>query len=177
MPYFRYEIYEKQQKILERLSETVGEKALVIYASPAFVTQKEFWENVNNETMIENSNFCKAKELQGHHKYTYIHGGRHGIAFSEPEEVDSINLKEEISKLRELSEGASSNIEYTNKLATKLENIILESDDDLSQIYRMRLAKFRESELLASVDLKLLNSLVKINTFEDITGINIFNGI
>lgn len=177
MPYFRYKLNEKQQKLLEKLSSAVGEMALVIYASPAFITQKEFWENVNNETMIENSNFCKAEELHGHHRYTYIRGGRHGIAFSEPEEISSINLKEEISKLNGLSEGASSNIEYINKLAAKLDNIILESDSDFSQYYRSRLKKFKDSEFSRRVDSRLFNSLVKINTFEDITGINIFNGI
>lgn len=173
--YFRYKLTDHQQKILEELTHSIGNQALVIYASPAFVTQEEFWENVNNQTMIDNSNFCKVEELIGHHRYTYIKGGRYGIAFSEPEEVRTINIKEELAKLKNIQKEKSSNSEYINNLSNKLENIILESNNDFSKFYKMRIEKAKENELL-KMDLKLYNSLTKINIFEEITGIQIFHG-
>jgi hypothetical protein len=174
-PYFRYKINEQQQKLLENLHNKVGNYGLVIYASPAFITQDEFWQNVNNKTLIENSNFCKAIELKGHYRYTYINGGRFGFAFSEPEEIKNIDLKKEINSLKEspkIIEG--NNVDHIVSLANDLENIVKESD--FNEFYKMRLNILKESEVYSKLDSKLFISSYKIKLFEEVTGIEIFNG-
>ena len=86
--YYRYSIDPNQQQLLEKLAQNVDRNsALVIYASPAFHTQQEFWENVRKRTIVDNSNYCEAVNLSGHKKFTYIKGGTFGIAFSEPKEI------------------------------------------------------------------------------------------
>ncbi len=101
-PYYRYQIIPHQQELLEKLAQNINKNsALVIYASPAFHTQEEFWENVQRKTIVDNSNYCEATDLSGHTKYTYINGGRYGIALSEPEEIKNLNLEESIGILRQ----------------------------------------------------------------------------
>ena len=174
-PYFRYKVNENQQKLLENLHSKVGDYGLVTYASPAFITQYEFWQNVKNKTLIENSNFCKSIDLSGHHRYTYTSGGRFGFAFSEPEEIQNIDLKKEINSLKERSKKTEgNNIDYIVSLANNLENIVEESN--FYEFYKMRLNILRESEVYSKLDSKLLVSSYKIKSFEEVTGIEILNG-
>ena len=126
-PYYRYHITKHQQQLLEKLAKNIDKNsALVIYASPAFHTQKEFWKNVQRKTIVDNSNYCEVTNLSGHTKYTYIKGGRYGKAFSEPEEIESLNLEKSIGNLRGQSR-YENNISTIINLATQTENSIKES--------------------------------------------------
>ena len=171
-PYYRYQIIQHQQELLEKLAQNIDESsALVIYASPAFHTQKEFWENVQNKTIIDNSNYCEAERLSGHSRYTYINGGRYGIALSEPEEIKNINLEESIYELREQSK-YEGNISTIINLAKQVEDSIKESD--YGKYYSMLLESnelFRDFE-----EYRIFSSLVKLSLFSQITGVEILYG-
>jgi len=171
-PYYRYSIDPNQQQLLEKLAQNVDRNsALVIYASPAFHTQQEFWENVKEKTIVDNSNYCEAVNLSGHKKYTYVKGGTYGIAFSEPKEIKSLDLEEAISALREESR-YDSNISVIINLASWVENAIKESN--YGNYYSMII----ESERFPAEfkEYKIIYSLTKLSLFMQITGMKILYG-
>jgi len=179
-PYFRYIITEAQQKLLENLSDRVEPYAQVIYAAPAFVTQDEFWRYVNEGGLIDRSNYCRAIDLKDHHRYTYIDSGTFGFAFSEPEEIKSYSIDEILKSLKKKNEGLKEgNRRHINRLSSDISVVMLESNSIYSKPYNIRL-KFYESQelfnLLNEGSSGLYGNFVKIKVFEQITGINIFNG-
>lgn len=97
-PYFRYYLYEYQLQILLYLEQQVKSNAIVIYACPAFWTNKELFETYFHQ-IIENSNYVKPHQLQHHSRYTFSASGKQGKAFSDPERIESVELIEEIRKL------------------------------------------------------------------------------
>ena len=171
-PYYRYSIDPDQQQLLERLAQNVDrDSALVIYASPAFHTQREFWENVKKRTIVDNSNYCEAINLSGHKKYTYVKGGTIGKAFSKPKEVKSLDLKEAISTLRKRSK-YDGNVSVVSNLANWVENAIKESN------YRNYYSVLIRSERFPAEfrEYKILYSLVRLSLFVQITGMKIMYG-
>lgn len=99
--YFRYLIYQEQQKLLEHLSSAYGGKILVLYAAPAIEDVEDLVRAHNKGNIIKSTNFRPAKDLANHHKNTYIKAGAHSIAFSEPQEMPRFDLLEEIGRLKE----------------------------------------------------------------------------
>jgi hypothetical protein len=98
-PYYRYELTAHQQIALERLESLVGPKAIVVYASPAFVTLEDLWDSIRRTNLIDRSNFCQAGKLHGHNLYTYTDAGNLGKGHSDAEELESYNFINRISQL------------------------------------------------------------------------------
>lgn len=93
-PYYRYDIYKEQQDLLMRIHLTLGDKVLVIYASPALHKVDDLVDAHISRKIIDYSNFRKAEELKSHHRNTYIKAGTHSIACSDTEEIKNFNLLE-----------------------------------------------------------------------------------
>jgi len=109
--------------------------------------------------------------LSGHIKYTYINGGRYGIALSEPEEIKNLNLEESINNLRK-QRLYEDNISTVLKLATQTENSIKESS--YGKYYSTILESnefFREFR-----EYRIFYSFIKLSLFEQITGVRILYG-
>lgn len=90
--YFRYDIYQEQQTLLAHLSDKFGNKALVLYASPALEDINDLVLAKTRGDLIENTNFRRASELSGHHRNTYIRAGNHSYACSDPESIENFDL-------------------------------------------------------------------------------------
>lgn len=96
-PYYRYNIYQGQQKLLMEIDNHFSKKVFIVYASPAVHDVNELVDAHLARKIIDVSNFRKASELEGHHRNTYIRAGRHSIACSEPKQIDNFNLVETLS--------------------------------------------------------------------------------
>jgi len=90
--YYRYRIYSEQHKLLSKIDKSFGDKALVLYASPAINNLDDLVKFKIKKKIIANSNFTKASDLNNHSNNTYISSGTHSIACSEPEQIKSIDL-------------------------------------------------------------------------------------
>lgn len=99
-PYFRYEIYLKQQALLEHLENQFGQKALILYAAPAIKSVHELVDASINKQIIEKTNFQKVSKLSGHHKNTFIQAGTISKAFSQPEEIENVNLLKTLDNIK-----------------------------------------------------------------------------
>jgi len=174
-PYYRYHIINHQQQLLKNLALNIDRhSALVIYASPAFHTQKQLWENVQRKTIIDNSNYCKVTDLSGHMKYTYINGGKYGIALSEPEKIENLNFEKSIGNFKEESR-YENNIYTVINLANQVENSIEKSS--YSEYYKYYLMILKNKFFWEfRYKYRIFYSFIKLSLFEQITGVRIFYG-
>lgn len=169
--YYRYSIMQQQQDTLVTLENQVKDYAIVIYACPAFHTKKEFWETVKDKKFIDNSNFCSPSVLNNHMKYTFQNGGTYGIAHSEPERVDSINIRKQINYFREKisdSQKDKSNTKYLLSLGETIDNVVNEIQD-INELYNVML----EEMIPKDIDSNLVSSLIKIDIFSFLTDIKV----
>jgi len=169
-PYYRYKLIPHQQDALSRLEKTIGNKGVVVYACPAFHTMKEFWAAVEQEKIVDKSNFCQAGKLDNHQVYTFKSPGNYGIAHSEPEKIESYDLSRRLEELTR-SEPATTNKEHLSDLGEVLHSVLIEIEE-LSEIYH-RIFMFLTKE---SKDIEIVNSLSRIYAFRFITNTDIFIG-
>jgi hypothetical protein len=169
--YYRYEIYKKQQKLLEHIEQYLGNKALVLYASPAIHELNNLILIKQNKRIIENSNFQKASKLTGHHYNTYIRSGIVSIACSEPEKIESFDLLEYLNKLSNIKKSdGDKDEENTNSLFIQKfsQDIDVAFLEDVN--YRFAYTKLLK-EYAFIEEFPLLYSLVKLKIIREITGI------
>lgn len=89
-PVWRYAITSHQQLILEKVAKTLGQRALVIYASPAFDTLDDLYRYTDAGTMVQHCNYTRVQKLVGHKKWNYDSPGTRGVATSEPELIEDM---------------------------------------------------------------------------------------
>jgi hypothetical protein len=92
--YYRFCVTPHQQSLLERIESMSNGRAATVYASPAFWSANDLWQNVLAEQIIDNSNIASVNRLVGHDCYTYVESGSRGIGHSEPEDIESPRLRE-----------------------------------------------------------------------------------
>lgn len=163
-PYFRYDIYQKQQELLMQIHNTLGTKVLIIYASPAIKDVNELVKVKLKKELIENSNFRKVSELNTHHRNTYINSGTHSIACSEPEQFVNFDLIESLNNYIEPNEKEKSNADFIINFSNRIDSIITENE------------YFSESYILLKESIegykqkKILYSFLKMKIFKELTG-------
>ncbi len=108
-PYYRYNIYTKQQNLLLHIDKEFNSKILIVYASPALHDVHDLVSAHINKEIINISNFCKASEISHHGRNTYTQSGRYSIACSEPEKIEKIDLIKTIESLNTDSNRADEN--------------------------------------------------------------------
>ena len=168
-PYYRYAIMEHQQKTLIALENNVQDKAIVTYACPAFHTKKEFWDVVKNKSFIKNSNFCQPRFLNNHKKYTFQKGGTFGVAHSEPEKIDNIDIKIQFKKLRDKTiDTSNDNREYLLSLAETIDSTISRID-----IFKEQYDIMQKEMIPENIDSNIVKSLIKIDIFSFLTDIKV----
>jgi len=104
-PFWRFKIREHQQSILEGIARTLGNKALVIYASPAFDTFDELYQYTQNRSIVEKTNYVKVTRMIGHLQWNYNFPGTNGVALSEAEPIEDDQfdiMLEELSRRYDL---------------------------------------------------------------------------
>lgn len=87
--YYRFDIEDHQQKLLQKIADVANGRAAVTYASPAFSENKELFDHAVDGTIIENSNISDVALMRGHHRFSYCNAGHHGIGHSDPERLES----------------------------------------------------------------------------------------
>ncbi|MGA7723314.1 MAG: hypothetical protein WCA84_19260 [Ignavibacteriaceae bacterium] len=97
--YYRYDIYQHQQDLLNHIDNALGNLVFTVYASPAIKDIDDLVTKKINNQIIDYSNFKKARDLNGHERNTYIEAGTYSIAFSEPERIANLNLINELEQL------------------------------------------------------------------------------
>lgn len=70
--YFRYSLYDEQHALLSHIDATFGRDAIVLYAAPAARDVNDLINFKKKGVIIENTNFRRAYELNGHRRNTYI---------------------------------------------------------------------------------------------------------
>jgi hypothetical protein len=113
---------------LQKLEQKTLSHAIVVYACPAFWKRKELWMFIDGK-LVENSNFVKPSNLQGHQRYTFVRGGKDGYACSEPIKVEGTDILTEISRMRERSMEFENNVQFLNRLARDIKMTIKELDE------------------------------------------------
>jgi len=126
-PYFRYNLTEHQQDTLYKLEQRISSYAIIVYACPSFWKFSDLWKFINGK-LVENSNFVQPHSLNGHYTYTFIKGGNVGQAFSEPAEIEGINILNEIDGMFRRSVKFDSNVQFVTTLAKEVKIVIRESD-------------------------------------------------
>lgn len=104
--YFRYTIESEQQELMNNILDISMGRAASVYAAGAFKSANEYWNYLENGTVIENSNIISSACLRGHKKYSFSKAGNYGLAHSDPERVSSISLAkiiDDASQNQELS--------------------------------------------------------------------------
>lgn len=172
--YYRYKVLEHQQKTLETLESSVGNEGIVTYASPAFHTKEEFWNVHKKQSFIQNSNFCQPHKLAGHNSYTYITAGTLGIAHSEPQEVESKHLIEELQRLSQAeSPKEASNSEFVAKSCNLVEASLRKQEKPMA-LYSDIVRELDEHQPEAP---KLLRDLYRLSAFKFVSGTNLYFGV
>jgi hypothetical protein len=169
-PYYRYKLISHQQAALSKLEKTIGNKGVVVYACPAFHTMKEFWAAVEQEKIIDRSNFCQAGKLDNHKVYTFQSPGSYGIAHSEPEKIESYNLSMRLEELSQI-EPSASNMEHLVALGDSIHSVLIEVQE-LSKIYN-EIIEFLAKEYK---DIKIVVTFSRIYAFRFLTNTDILIG-
>ncbi|GAA4817284.1 hypothetical protein GCM10011365_13230 [Marinicella pacifica] len=157
--YYRYQIYLKQQSILSKIDKSFGNRALVIYASPAINNIEELVSLKIKGEIIDNSNFKKASDLNNHSLNTYTCAGNYSIAFSEPEKLENIDLISELQKIEDsyYLDNKKWILNTSEVIAKNMKNV--KSFNDLMDEY----IKFKE--------FSFIYSLLTMKVFREITGV------
>lgn len=151
-PYFRYYINSHQNRVLSKLENNTTQSAVVVYASPAFWTYDQLMDNCIQRTLVSHSNFVKPSTISGHHCYTYDASGINGQGFSKPEKIKTIDLKNEIDNLLEISQNLEFGITL-KKLSSEIVKTVNEIDaktNDLDEQFKVNFQKTREYFLQSS---------------------------
>ena len=143
-PLWQFEMRQHQQPILERVSATLGHRALVVYSSPAFDSFTALYDHTSNLTLVDNCTYVKVARLKGHDSWVYSKPGTQGVAHSEPENIEDIPFKTMLSQLSEFH--------TTNSDATKDLNILSSSIEQVCQ-------ELSQKSVLAQYALRVAGSL------------------
>ncbi|WP_155986104.1 hypothetical protein [Thioalkalivibrio sp. AKL10] len=172
--YYRYKVLDHQQKTLEALESSVGNEGVVTYASPVFHTKGEFWNVHKNQSFVPNSNFCQPHKLVGHSAYTYVCPGTVCIAHSEPENVESKHLIDELERLSQA--GNNSEIKNTAFVARSCDLIekSLERQEKAFKLYSEIVRDLDDHQADAP---KLLRNLYRLSVFKFASGTSLYFGV
>lgn len=96
-PYYRYGIYDKQNKLLCKLESVCGSAAIVSYCCPVFHTKKELWDANSAGQILQRTNYAPPSRLASHHTYSFVAPGGRGKGHSEEEEIVGKTLEEMVS--------------------------------------------------------------------------------
>lgn len=164
-PYYRYEIYQEQQKLLTHIDKHFGNKVFIAYASPALHDVNDLVTAYDNRQIIDISNFRKASELNNHNRNTYIQAGKYSIACSEPEMIENFDLIETIKNLNSDIKANYNNREFIIDFRKRLVAVTLEN-----QYYSTSYNKLNEQYLKVE-KYELFYSHLILNNFRMLTGI------
>ncbi|MDZ4063661.1 MAG: hypothetical protein U1E22_03240 [Coriobacteriia bacterium] len=105
-PVWKFDVTPHQQRALEVVAQQLADRALVVYAAPAFHLHQDLFKHTRFGTIAEHSCFPSVMSLQGHSAWYYNCPGAVGIASSVPRPIEEASLD---TRLQELARGYNSN--------------------------------------------------------------------
>lgn len=157
--YYRYQIYTAQHKILSKIDQSFGEKALVLYASPAIKSITELVSLKKKRKIIDNSNFQRSSKLNNHSKNTYVQAGTHSTACSKPEKLENIDLISELQRIEATHD-------MNNKQFILHTSKVIFNNMESSKAFRELMAEYEEYK-----EYSFIYSFLTMKVFREITGV------
>lgn len=160
-PYFRYEIYQKQQRLLDHINSQFSDKVLTLYAAPAVTNIDELVALSIKKQIIKNTNFQKASKLTGHHINTFIKAGNQSMAFSEPEILNNVDLLETLNTMQGEDFTIESFVSFTSKIST-----IMEEKSEYKKSFNLLMEQY-----VSLKKYEIFYGLMQMKVFRELTGI------
>lgn len=165
--YFRYELYAQQHALLSHIETKFWNDAVVLYAAPSVVDVSELVNLKRAGSIIDHTNFRRARELDGHHRNTYIKAGTYSQACSEPEKIENFNLIEMIEAMKPLQSEDNDKriISFSKQINSAMKDV--EGIGYLKTAFENRMNEFRDYELQR---FDLIYSMLTMAVFREVTG-------
>lgn len=165
--YYRYLISTNQQRTLERLHSISAGRAAVVYASPALWTKADLFDAAAKRAVISRSNIVSVDKLTGHGRFTYVSPGGHGIAYSEPVDIESLAVEQLVEE--GLRQEALPFSQHIKRAALQVEAAVKGDEGAARMLNLARLAILRGDEVeTASASLESFwFALATIEAFSD----------
>jgi len=172
--YWRFKIKAKQQDLLSRVSRTLSNRALVVYASTAFHTLAALYDHTTAGTIVENCSFVRIERMQNHWSWNYNKPGTSGVAMSDPEFIDDVPF---IQALEQLSNSERQDpLAELKSLELLLLSAIQEADDNPLAQFIMRVDKDRD-EVIEALNVEVssgVRSFVRLRLIFSLLGVSWF---
>lgn len=162
--YFRYDIYPRQQALLEHLNTKFQKSVLILYAAPAVKGVNELVDYYCNRKIISNTNFRPAADLTGHARNTFIDAGTHSWACSEPIRHEHFDLLENLREQRSFNQ---TNSESIVSLSKGVGEVLL--DSPLGKAFSALVERYEILQFERPIP--LLNAHIVMAAFRELTGI------
>jgi len=172
--YWRFFIKPHQQTILEKISNVLRQRALIVYASPAFDKFDELYAYTSSNAIVENTNFVRIRSLRDHNSWNYNSPGCRGVAETEPEEVNEGKFDSMLNELLFEYHPDSSPEQEIASLFGNILNVSRDSfyDNAVARFFLKRYEKLKEiTSSLDLTNLELLTQFVGVLIFCDSAGI------
>lgn len=123
---WRFDLDPTQQDTLGKVAERLGNRALVVYAAPAFHRMTQLNAHTIDGTVPDHSTFPLALRLRGHKRWYYTAPGGSGVANPDPEQIDGGGIEELIARLvqSEVDGLSGSATEQLTVLSDQIEKVI-----------------------------------------------------
>lgn len=168
-PYFRFDTFATQQQALILLAQRTSGRALVVYACPAFHTNKDLWESCYQNRLVKKSNFCEVEKLKGHRRYSFVSPGNMGIAHSEPTPIESQSFELALEGFQDLSPHES-NLAFLKETVEDMDSATKQMGE-LRKAYYFWASRFFEKE-----NAELARLLAKIYSFQLVCNVQLLIG-
>lgn len=96
-----FDVTPHQHSILIKVARRLGQRALVLYASPAFSKLTELYDHTDKKEVVDNSSFVRVLKLEKHQRWAYSAAGTCGVGHSDPENIEDVSFEQMLSELRE----------------------------------------------------------------------------
>jgi len=125
-PFYRFEIDEEQQGVLEATARILSDRALFIYAAPVFGTTQALFSHMTDGTIVEQSTFPNVLTLATHKAWYYNEPGAAGVPNPDYERVELPTLSERLDRLlREHGNQQTSSSEELVMLSSTINKAVL----------------------------------------------------
>lgn len=169
-PYYRYDIDCNQQSLIQNIYDSFSD-VLILYAAPAINSAAQLYEYSIKKKIVKNTNFTEGYKLTGHGVNTYLRAGKTSCAFSKPENIESFDF-EQLKKMYNIKNDID-NIEYCIRFSNQIKSLV-DKFPDLSQGYKALLSIYTDNGELRVDNLLLVDSLLTVSIFKELTGITRF---
>lgn len=131
-PLWRFVTRPHQQDLLARLASTIGRRAHVAYAAPAFNTYSELYRHTKRRSVVANSTFPSASALSGHSSWHYDQPGSIGVANPDPQLIEEAPLLDRLRGLSTQSTAAQQeDLGWLTELSDAVMDVARTSDESL----------------------------------------------